>query len=78
MSVTFNPAVASERVRSRGGARGSTRRGAMQSAARQHAALAQRVSGRMTKGRSKMTVMREVVCQPFYISGASQLSFPAI
>ncbi|KAL3153624.1 hypothetical protein ABBQ32_013229 [Trebouxia sp. C0010 RCD-2024] len=49
----------SERVRSRGGARGSTRRGAMQSAARQHAALAQRVSGRMTKGRSKMTVMRE-------------------
>lgn len=32
----------------------------MPSAARQNAGLAQRVSGRMTKGRSKMTTMREV------------------
>lgn len=50
---------APERVKSRGGGRG-TRRGALQSAARQNAALAQRVSGRMTKGRSKLSVLPEV------------------
>ena len=47
-----------ERLRSRGGAR-ATRRGAMHAAARQHS-LAQRVSGRMTKGRGKLGVLHEV------------------
>lgn len=48
-----------DRGKGRGAGRG-TRRGALQSAARQNAALAQRVSGRMTKGRSKLSVLHEV------------------
>ena len=38
-----------------------TRRGAMQASARQQSALTQRVSARMTKGRSKTSVRHEVL-----------------